>query len=43
MCSAISKYRKREMIANALFVVMVILTFLSISGSLIHIFKYLDR
>jgi hypothetical protein len=31
------------MIANALFVVMVILTFLSISGSMIHIFKNVDR
>jgi hypothetical protein len=43
MFSAISEYRKREMIANALFVVMVILTFLSISGSMIHIFKNVDR
>ena len=43
MFSAGSKYRKSEMIANALFVVMAILTFLSISSSLIHIFKNLDR
>jgi hypothetical protein len=43
MFSAGSKYRKSEMIASALFVVMVILTFLSISGSMIHIFKNLDR
>ena len=41
--SAVSKYRKVEMIANALFVVMAILAFLSISGSLIHIFKNLRR
>jgi hypothetical protein len=43
MFSARSKYRKSEMIANALLVVMTILIFLSISGSLIHIFKYLGR
>ncbi len=43
MFSAISKYRKSEMIASALFVMMAILTFLSISGSLIHIFKNLGR
>jgi len=41
--SAGSKYRKNEMIANALFVAMAVLTFLSISGSLIHIFKNLGR
>jgi hypothetical protein len=38
-----TKYRKGEMIANASFVVMTILIFLSISGSMIHIFKNLDR
>jgi hypothetical protein len=43
MFSAASKYRKSEMIANALLGVMAILTFLSISGSLIHIFKNLGR
>ena len=43
MFSAVSKHRKVEMIANASFVVMAILTFLSISGSLIHIFKNLGR
>jgi hypothetical protein len=41
--STVSGYRKREMIANALFVAMAILTLLSISGSMIHIFKNLDR
>ena len=43
MVSAVSKYRTVKMIANALLVVMAILTFLSISGSLIHIFKNLGR
>ena len=43
MFSAGSKSRKSKMIANALFAVMVILIFLSISGSMIHIFKNLDR
>jgi hypothetical protein len=32
-----------ELIAYALFGVIAILTFLSISGSLIHIFRKLDR
>jgi hypothetical protein len=43
MFAAASKYRRSEMIANALFVVMAILTFLSISGSMVHIFKNLGR
>jgi hypothetical protein len=43
MFSAGFKNRGSEMIVNALFVVMAILTFLSISGSLIHIFKNLGR
>jgi len=43
MFAAASKYRRSEMIANALFVGMAILTFLGISGSMIHIFKNRGR
>jgi hypothetical protein len=39
----ISKYQESEMIADTLFVVMAMLTFLGTSGSMIHIFKNLDR